>query len=93
MLSAAQIDGMARYIYERQVRQIREALDQVISRLPELRDFPAIILGAGAFLGKAAAESAGMEIGNMINGWGREESAVAPCLAAAYLLAEHLKAD
>jgi (4-(4-[2-(gamma-L-glutamylamino)ethyl]phenoxymethyl)furan-2-yl)methanamine synthase len=92
MLSASEIDEMARYLYELQVRRIREALDQVISRLPELRNFPAIILGAGAFLGKAVAESAGLEIGNMINEWGREESAVAPCLAAAYLLAEHLKA-
>jgi (4-(4-[2-(gamma-L-glutamylamino)ethyl]phenoxymethyl)furan-2-yl)methanamine synthase len=92
MLSAAEIEEMARYIYERQVCQIREGIEQVISRLPELRGYPVIILGAGAFLGKAAAESAGLEIGNMINEWGREELAVAPCLAAAYLLAEHLNA-
>jgi (4-(4-[2-(gamma-L-glutamylamino)ethyl]phenoxymethyl)furan-2-yl)methanamine synthase len=93
MLSTAQIAEMARYIYERQVRQIREGLEQVISRLPELRGFPAIILGAGTFLGKAAAEGVGLEIGNLMNKWGREELAVAPCLAAAYLLAEHLKAE
>jgi probable H4MPT-linked C1 transfer pathway protein len=93
MLSAEEIDEMARYIYERQVCQIQEALDQVIARLPELRGYPAIILGAGAFLGKAAAGRAGLETGNLMNEWGRGEIAVAPCLAAAFLLAEHLKAE
>jgi (4-(4-[2-(gamma-L-glutamylamino)ethyl]phenoxymethyl)furan-2-yl)methanamine synthase len=92
MLSAAEIDEMARYIFERQVCQIREGLEQVISRLPALRGYPAIILGAGAFLGKAAARSIGLETGDLMNEWGRGELAVAPCLAAAYLLAEHLKA-
>jgi (4-(4-[2-(gamma-L-glutamylamino)ethyl]phenoxymethyl)furan-2-yl)methanamine synthase len=93
MLSAAAIDEMARYIYARQVCQIREGIEQVISRLPELRGYPVIILGAGAFLGKAAAESAGLEIGDRVNEWGREELAVAPCLAAAHLLADQLKAE
>jgi probable H4MPT-linked C1 transfer pathway protein len=91
MLSPAEIDAMARYIHERQVRQIQEGIEQVISRMPELQGYPAIILGAGAFLGKAAARDMGLEIGKSINEWGREELAVAPCLAAACLLAGHLK--
>jgi (4-(4-[2-(gamma-L-glutamylamino)ethyl]phenoxymethyl)furan-2-yl)methanamine synthase len=93
MLPAAEIDELARYIYERQVCQIREGLEEVISRLPELRAYPVILLGAGAFLGKAAAQSMGLEIGNMMNNLGREELAVTPCLAAAYLLVEHLEAE
>jgi (4-(4-[2-(gamma-L-glutamylamino)ethyl]phenoxymethyl)furan-2-yl)methanamine synthase len=93
MLSAAEIDEIARYVFERQVRQIREGLGQVLSRLPELRGHPVIVLGAGAFLGEAAVKSMGMEIGNMRNDWGQKELAVAPCLAAAHLLAEHLKSE
>jgi (4-(4-[2-(gamma-L-glutamylamino)ethyl]phenoxymethyl)furan-2-yl)methanamine synthase len=90
MLPAAEIDALARYIYERQVCQIRNGLDQVISRLPELRQHPVIVLGMGAFLGRAAAQNLDLEIGYLMNDWGREESAVAPCLSAAYLLAQHL---
>jgi (4-(4-[2-(gamma-L-glutamylamino)ethyl]phenoxymethyl)furan-2-yl)methanamine synthase len=92
MLSAAEIDEMARYIHDRQVRQIQAGLNQVILRLPELRGCPAILLGSGAFLGQAAAERMGLKIGAMTDGWGAKALAVAPCLAAADWLAEHLKA-
>jgi hypothetical protein len=90
MLTTAQIDELARYIYSRQVRQICGGLDQVISRLPRLRSHPVVVLGAGAFLAAAAARSLGLEIRNLAGNWGQKELAVAPCLAAAYLLAEHL---
>jgi (4-(4-[2-(gamma-L-glutamylamino)ethyl]phenoxymethyl)furan-2-yl)methanamine synthase len=90
MLSSAEIDEMARYIAERQVCQIQDGMEQVLSRLPELRGYPVILLGAGAILGGAAAWSLHMEIGTLMDKWGREKLAVAPCLAAAYLLAEHL---
>jgi (4-(4-[2-(gamma-L-glutamylamino)ethyl]phenoxymethyl)furan-2-yl)methanamine synthase len=89
MLSAAEIDELARYIHERQIYRIREGLHQVISRFPELRDYPAIVLGTGAFLGKEAAGGIGLKIGCLANDWIRGE--LSPCLAAAYLLGEHLK--
>lgn len=92
MLSTMEIDELARYIYTQQVRQIREGMSQVISRLPRLRSQPVVVLGMGAFLGEAAARSMGLEIRDLASSFGREESAVAPCLAAAHLLAEHLKA-
>jgi (4-(4-[2-(gamma-L-glutamylamino)ethyl]phenoxymethyl)furan-2-yl)methanamine synthase len=92
MLSIEEIDGMARYIYLQQIHQIREGLSRVLSRLPRLREHPVIVLGAGAFLGLAAAKSMDLEIRDLSATWDHEELAVAPCVAAAQLLAGHLKA-
>jgi probable H4MPT-linked C1 transfer pathway protein len=90
MISATEIDEMARYIYAQQVRQIRECIDQLISRLPSVRRLPVIAVGSGAFLGAAAARSAGMGVGELDTTMGREELAVMPCIAAAQLLAGQL---
>jgi hypothetical protein len=90
MISAMEIDEMARYIYAQQVRQIRECIDQLISRLPPLRRLPVVAVGSGAFLGAAAARSAGMKVGELDTDMGRGELAVMPCIAAAQLLAGQL---
>lgn len=91
MLPTAEIDEMAKYIYEQQIRQIRDGLSQVLSRLPLLRKRPVIVAGAGAFLGLAAAKSMDLEVFDLACNWKQEELAVVPCMAAAHLLAEHLK--
>jgi (4-(4-[2-(gamma-L-glutamylamino)ethyl]phenoxymethyl)furan-2-yl)methanamine synthase len=91
MLSKSEIDELARCIYSRQVQQIREGIEQAISRMPRFHTAPAVVLGAGAFLGKAAAAIIGLEIRDLTDTWGRENLAVAPCLAAALLLSEHLQ--
>jgi probable H4MPT-linked C1 transfer pathway protein len=91
MLSMTEIDEMARYIYARQIDQICGGLNQVISRQPRLRNCPMVILGLGSFLGEAAARSMGLKIHSLANDWGSTELTVAPCLAAAHLLAEHLE--
>jgi uncharacterized hydantoinase/oxoprolinase family protein len=88
MLSAGEIDAMAEYIYERQVSQIREGISQVLSRLPGLRRSPVVVVGSGAFLGLAAAQSMNLIIADLAGTWGREELAVLPCVSAAHLLAE-----
>ncbi len=93
MLSTSEIDEMARYICSQQVRQIREGMEQVISRLPTLRSHPAITMGAGAFLAAEAARGLGLKILELENDWGQKESTTVPCLAAAHLLAELLKAE
>jgi probable H4MPT-linked C1 transfer pathway protein len=93
MLSTAEIDGIAEYVHARQVVQIRDGLEQVISRLPSLRSQPVIVFGVGAFLGIEAAQSMGLEIRDPGSGWGRQELAVAPCIAAAHLLLEKMKAE
>jgi len=93
MLSETEIEELARYIHARQVIQIQEGLSQVIGRLPELRRHPVVALGSGAFLARAAGAGLGLEIRHPAGNWGAEELSVAPCLAAAYLLAGHMEAE
>ena len=88
MLSAGEIDEMAEYIHARQVSQVREGLGQVLSRLPDLRRSPVVVVGSGAFLGLAAAKSMNLAIADLAGTWGRKELAVLPCVSAAHLLAE-----
>jgi (4-(4-[2-(gamma-L-glutamylamino)ethyl]phenoxymethyl)furan-2-yl)methanamine synthase len=90
MLSTAEINELARYVYVQQVRQVREGINQVLSRLPRLRNQPVVVLGSGAFLGKAAAEGIGLIILDVTGNWGRENLSAAPCISAARLLAEHM---
>ena len=63
-------------------------MEQVISRLPDLRSHPVIVFGTGAFLGKEAAEGLGLEIRDLDSDLGEGESAALPCLAIAHLLAD-----
>jgi (4-(4-[2-(gamma-L-glutamylamino)ethyl]phenoxymethyl)furan-2-yl)methanamine synthase len=91
MLSADEIDEIARYVYARQVCQVREGLEQVFSRIPGLRRYPVVVVGSGAFLGLAAAKSMDLQIADLPDTWSHEELAVVPCVAAAHLLAEQLK--
>jgi (4-(4-[2-(gamma-L-glutamylamino)ethyl]phenoxymethyl)furan-2-yl)methanamine synthase len=93
MLSTTELDALARYIYTQQVRQIQEGIQQILSRLPKLRTEPVIVLGAGAFLGRAAAESLGLKIHCLADDWKRDALVVAPCLSVARLLAEHLQSQ
>jgi (4-(4-[2-(gamma-L-glutamylamino)ethyl]phenoxymethyl)furan-2-yl)methanamine synthase len=93
MLSIVEIDGIASHVYAQQVRQIRESLEQILSRHPGLRSRPAIISGSGSFLGRAAAQSAGLIIGHPAGNPGQKELAVMPCFAVAQLLAEYLRSQ
>ena len=93
MLSAAEIDELARFICARQVRQIRDGMEQVISRLPRLRNHPVLLIGSGAFLGVEAAESLGLNMLEFPGEWEEKKLAVAPSLAVAHLLAEYLKTE
>jgi probable H4MPT-linked C1 transfer pathway protein len=92
MLSTDEIDAIAKYIHAQQIRQIQEGLTQVLSRLPQLRKQPVIVVGTGAFLGSASAKNMDLNICDLTGKWEREELAVAPCVAAAHLLAEDLEA-
>jgi probable H4MPT-linked C1 transfer pathway protein len=90
MLSTVEIDEMAQYICTQQVCQIGVGIRQVLAQHPGLRDRPVIVSGLGSFLAVAAAKSVGLGIGHLGGSLRREELAVAPCLAVAQLLAEHL---
>jgi probable H4MPT-linked C1 transfer pathway protein len=93
MLSLPAIEEIARYVYRQQVQQIRSGLQQVISRLSELRRHPVIVFGAGVFLGEEAAIGLGLKIQNLESDFSREESAAVPCLAVAHLLAAQMERE
>jgi (4-(4-[2-(gamma-L-glutamylamino)ethyl]phenoxymethyl)furan-2-yl)methanamine synthase len=90
MLSTAEIDEMAYYIHQQQLRQISEALQQVLSRLAGHRALGVVVMGSGAFLAAQAAQQLGLR--SLDARWDRQASAVAPCMAVAHLLAEQLEA-
>jgi (4-(4-[2-(gamma-L-glutamylamino)ethyl]phenoxymethyl)furan-2-yl)methanamine synthase len=90
MLSPAEIDEMARYVHQRQVQQISEALQQVLSRLAGHRELEVVTMGSGAFLATQAVQQLGLR--SLNSRWDRQVSAVAPCLAVAHLLAEQMEA-
>ena len=90
MLSSPEIDEIARYVFEQQVRQVSEAILQVASCLPGRRDLPMVALGAGRFLAIEVARRLGIEVVNLPATESQAESAVAPCIAAGCLLAEQL---
>ncbi len=92
MLSAAEIEAMARYVHQRQVEQIAQGLLQVLSRLADRDDLPLVATGSGAFLAVEAGQRLGLRLVDLAAQWGRERGAVAPALAAAHLLAEHMEA-
>lgn len=91
MLNPQEIEEMAGYIYEQQLGQIQRALQQVLSRLPQLRALPVITMGLGAFLANEAARRVGLVPQELETGWGRKVSKVAPCVAVAHLLAAELE--
>ena len=93
MLSVADIDALALFIYEQQVLQVRSGLEQVVSRNTELRSHPVIVFGTGAFLGREAAGGLGLRIQGLEEDLGRAESAALPCLAVAALLADKKKKE
>jgi probable H4MPT-linked C1 transfer pathway protein len=91
MLGIEEIDEIAHYIFEQQVRQISEAILQVFSLLPKHKDLPIYALGSGRFLVVEVARRLGLEITELSISESQQVSAVVPCLAASYLLAEQLE--
>lgn len=92
MLNPAEVDDMAHYIHHQQLRQIGEALQQVLSRLADRWELPLVAMGSGAFLAAEVGRRLGLTVLDLETCWGKEASVVAPCLAVAHLLAERLEA-
>jgi (4-(4-[2-(gamma-L-glutamylamino)ethyl]phenoxymethyl)furan-2-yl)methanamine synthase len=92
-LSPDEINKIAAYIYDQQIQQISDAVLQVLSRLPRHDGLPIIALGSGKFLAVEAGRRLGMDLQELTSIAESQVSAVAPCLAAAYLLAGQLEAE
>ena len=90
LLGPAEIEGMARYIHQQQIRQIEEGVLQVLSHEPGYQDLPLLAMGSGAFLAVEVGHRLGLTVLELATRWGQPASTVAPCLAAAHLLAERL---
>jgi len=93
LLNPAEVEEMAYYIHHQQLRQIEEAMHQVLPRLAGRRDLPLVAMGSGAFLAAEAGRRLGLKVLDLAAQWGREASEVAPCWAAAHLLAERLEPE
>ncbi|MEM4297883.1 MAG: hydantoinase/oxoprolinase family protein [Nitrososphaerota archaeon] len=95
MLSQDEIMEMARYIYERQVEQIAQALTQVYARVKRhvAGSIPIVVTGIGGkFLARKAAEWTGIkDIVELADELGSEAAAVTPSVGVAFMAAEGLE--
>ncbi|MCS7095877.1 MAG: H4MPT-linked C1 transfer pathway protein [Candidatus Bathyarchaeota archaeon] len=95
MLSQDEIRDMARYIYERQVEQIAQALMQVYLRVKRKvkGNVPILVTGIGArFLGRRAAEQIGaMDVVDLAGKLGPDAAAMTPSVGVALMAAEKLE--
>jgi probable H4MPT-linked C1 transfer pathway protein len=92
MLSEEELFKLARYLFEKQLQQVAEALFQVLSRLEIGYRLPLAVAGSGSFLAAEIGRRLGMKIVDMGKEWGEKEVAALPSLAVAFLLAKQLEA-
>ncbi len=90
IMSAEEIDALARYLWEKQLQQIVDPLFQVLSGLQGGFGLPLVVVGTGGFLAKEAARRLGIQTVKLGRQWGDSALAAFPALAVAYLLAEEL---
>ena len=87
MLNEEQLFKLARYLFEKQLQQLIEALCQVLSRIDNGYQMPLAVAGAGAFLAAEAGTHLGITVLDLAKEWGVKATAALPAQAAAYLLA------
>ena len=87
-LEEAEVDAIATFLHDEQVRQIEAAARRVQRPLPP--GAPVVAVGSGAFLGREVAVRLGRAVGDAPAPWGAAGGEVAPAAALAVLLAERL---
>jgi (4-(4-[2-(gamma-L-glutamylamino)ethyl]phenoxymethyl)furan-2-yl)methanamine synthase len=87
MLNEEQTLKLAKYLFEKQVQQLTEALCQVLSRLEDGYDLPLVAAGAGAFLVHQVGLRLGLRVLDLLEEGGVEAATAFPARAAACLLA------
>jgi probable H4MPT-linked C1 transfer pathway protein len=90
-LGEAAITAIADHVARAQVRQIERGIRQVMRRStgPKV----AVLAGAGAFVGRAAAEAAGLATCDLASEIGAAAARSAPAAAVAYLLSASLASN
>ncbi len=91
ILGEEDIFKLARYLFEKQLQQVTEALLQVLSRLEDGYRLPLVVAGTGSFLTVEIGRRLGMPIVDMGKEWGEKVMAALPSLAVAFLLAKQLE--
>ena len=92
MLSADAITAIAEHVAQVQMRQIAGAIRQVLRRLGSAAPSYAVLAGQGAFIGRAAAQHAGLATRELAEEIGSAAARAAPAAAVALLLAEREEA-
>jgi probable H4MPT-linked C1 transfer pathway protein len=87
-LGADDITAIAEHLARAQVRQVGRGIRQVRRRLGAACPAVAVLAGAGTFVGRAAAEEAGLTTRDLAHELGTAAARSAPAVAVAYLLAE-----
>ena len=93
MLDEEQTLKLARYLFEKQLQQLTDALCQVLSGLENGHQMPLAAAGAGSFLATEAGRRLGMAILDLGTEWGEEAAAALPARAAAFLLAQKIHGE
>ena len=87
-LDEAEVDAIATFLHDAQVRQIEDAARRVQGPLPP--GAPVVAVGSGAFLGREVAARLARAVADAPAPWGATDGEVAPAAALAVLLAAQL---
>ena len=87
-LGPAGVTAIAEHVARAQVQQIERGIRQVMRRLGTVCPGVAVLAGAGTFVGRAAAEAAGLTTRDLSHEVGTAAARSAPAAAVAYLLSE-----
>jgi probable H4MPT-linked C1 transfer pathway protein len=88
MLADADITAIADHVARTQTRQIAHGIRQVKRRLASDLTPIAVVTGSGAFLARAAAETAGLPLRDLADELGSDAARATPAAAVAWLLSE-----
>jgi len=87
-LDEAEVDAIATFLHDEQLRQIEDAARRVQGPLPP--SAPVVAVGSGAFLGREVAARLVRSVTEAPAPWGATDGEVAPAAALAVLLAAQL---
>jgi probable H4MPT-linked C1 transfer pathway protein len=90
MLNEEQTLKLARYLFEKQLNQLTDALCKVLSGLENGYQMPLAVAGAGTFLAVEGGRRLGITILDLGREWGEDAVTALPATAAAYLLAQKI---
>lgn len=87
MLNEQQLFKLAKYLHEKQLQQLTDALCQVLSKGEDGYRMQLAAAGAGAFIAAEAGRRLGINLLDLEQEWGSEAIVALPAQAAAHLLA------